>query len=526
MTHRQRATASATVSYLSFFLKCDLFISHAWKEGFYEFIDKVLASWPPGATGAWICAYANPQNLDIGNLIAHPKDSPFALALKEADYVMVVANRQLSIYSRMWCGYEAYLAYDQNKYIFTAWRPVGNWKFEPFIVLLVGVLVSLNLWFVRFPLPLCIHAESGSFATDCRFSKDMRVAFKCAISVFAYAFIGGEACFADVKDSCNVIVRVLRFIIHARGFLLIARLVARIYDLAPESNQDATLLLFGIAGLIIQVAMTPWVYRELLRSDHMHQEMALIKCEGSIKQANCSSEKDKAAIAKEIDEHDQWDKVDDSIKVLMNSGVSTEEVRTLHRDFKIDVARMAEKQLGPAIVSWTACCRTAMQQAYFVFRGGNPDTLTYAMVAFLALMSLIFPFCWSYLYLRDQRIERQVFACHAATIFPNLAAIGSVIMGFILDKFGWTDTSYLTAILIFMFGISTLIVSFAGPLSTAQFGRCGCWLTKIMVNKFHAKIMGLCGFLIALVALVFQMLKCFEFMDAETTAFPIILVAY
>ena len=36
-------------------LKCDLFVTHGWAEGIYEFIDKVLHSWPRKAKHAYCC---------------------------------------------------------------------------------------------------------------------------------------------------------------------------------------------------------------------------------------------------------------------------------------------------------------------------------------------------------------------------------------------------------------------------------------------------------------------------------------
>ncbi|CAE7247547.1 unnamed protein product [Symbiodinium microadriaticum] len=108
-------------------LRCDLFITHGWAEGIYEFIDKVLASWPHGATAAWCCVLANPQNLNIGRMLQSPQSSPFATALKAARSVMVVANRTGSIYARIWCTYEAYLAFMWDKPIFTAHPPRRGW---------------------------------------------------------------------------------------------------------------------------------------------------------------------------------------------------------------------------------------------------------------------------------------------------------------------------------------------------------------------------------------------------------------
>ena len=79
-------------------LPCDLFITHTWAEGIYEFVDKVEHSWPPGATGAYVCFLSNPQNLDISDLIQSPSESPFARVLENASSLLVVPNRVCSNY--------------------------------------------------------------------------------------------------------------------------------------------------------------------------------------------------------------------------------------------------------------------------------------------------------------------------------------------------------------------------------------------------------------------------------------------
>ena len=82
-------------------LDCDLFISHAWQEGVFEFLSKVLHSWPAGARHVWCCMLANPQHLDIRSLLESPSSSPFALALQASTCVLVVPNRHCSIYTRL-----------------------------------------------------------------------------------------------------------------------------------------------------------------------------------------------------------------------------------------------------------------------------------------------------------------------------------------------------------------------------------------------------------------------------------------
>ena len=83
-------------------LQCDLFISHAWQEGVFEFLGKVRNSWPRGVKTAWCCMLANPQNLDISSFLQSPTTSPFAIALRAADVMLVVPNRQQSVYTRLW----------------------------------------------------------------------------------------------------------------------------------------------------------------------------------------------------------------------------------------------------------------------------------------------------------------------------------------------------------------------------------------------------------------------------------------
>jgi len=147
------ATAEASVSWALLQhpegVDCDLFVTHAWAEGIYEFIDKVLASWPfmdrvvpswpfldkvlpymdkvlPSRPfrrrGAWICTLSMPQNSDIAALICAPASSPFAEGLRAASEVLVVPNRRVKVYTRLWCVYEAHLAKKVGKRIVTAVR--------------------------------------------------------------------------------------------------------------------------------------------------------------------------------------------------------------------------------------------------------------------------------------------------------------------------------------------------------------------------------------------------------------------
>jgi len=92
-------------------LKCDVFATHCWAEGVYEFVGKVRRNWPRGAKHLWACFLANPQNGNLASLLhVRIQDSPFARALRQAKHFLVVPNSKVSIYTRLWCVYEASLA--------------------------------------------------------------------------------------------------------------------------------------------------------------------------------------------------------------------------------------------------------------------------------------------------------------------------------------------------------------------------------------------------------------------------------
>ena len=83
-------------------LPCSLFISHAWDEGVFEFIEHALREWPDECEGAYICFLSNPQNLDISGLLNHPDGSPFERVLKmKPKMVLLLANVNTPIHTRL-----------------------------------------------------------------------------------------------------------------------------------------------------------------------------------------------------------------------------------------------------------------------------------------------------------------------------------------------------------------------------------------------------------------------------------------
>jgi len=145
-------------------VRCDLFITHAWIEGMYEFIDKVLHSWPRGKKSCYVCLLSNPQNLDISALISSPQSSPFALCLTEATHMLVIPNQHSSIYSRLWCVYEAYLGYKREKIILTATPPTRRWILKNMAVTSVLLIAGSVPSFLRPGCNLMNDDEEGSGA--------------------------------------------------------------------------------------------------------------------------------------------------------------------------------------------------------------------------------------------------------------------------------------------------------------------------------------------------------------------------
>merc|ERR1712137_84213 len=89
------------------------FVSHNWNEGVYEFCSKMLA-YIFKCDLFWICFLANPQAWDSRDLSlllgSEPWQSPFARTLKHADRFYVVPNASESVYKRLWCCYEIFIA--------------------------------------------------------------------------------------------------------------------------------------------------------------------------------------------------------------------------------------------------------------------------------------------------------------------------------------------------------------------------------------------------------------------------------
>merc|ERR1712046_268895 len=99
--------------------RAQIFITHAWSENFKEFVESIESAVAPASGDLpgsnptlWICAFALNQGGNIAaQLGADPRNAPFTRALACAESFLVVRNRAVNIYTRIWCCWELYCAY-------------------------------------------------------------------------------------------------------------------------------------------------------------------------------------------------------------------------------------------------------------------------------------------------------------------------------------------------------------------------------------------------------------------------------
>ncbi|CAE7255923.1 unnamed protein product [Symbiodinium natans] len=286
-------------------LDCDVFISHAWQEGIFEFLSKVLHSRPRHARHAWCCMLANPQHLDIAAMLQSPRHSPFAVALEASTTVLVVPNRLCSVYTRLWCAYEAYLAQEQGKIILIArasnWRRVCNAMWYMALAAFVGsalaVLLDFQGWTRYVNLGVTCVAAIAGVGSMVTAKNTLRVALN---------FIGEVMCWYLVVEWDTVGGLYSR---HPSPFL----------DYVAAVTQRAWIVCLAATFFLLEVdrinsEVTGWEAQQLARG-----------YTGSIVHATCSRPEDDEAIRREIG--GTVEAVDYAIQVLMSAGMSTPTLR-------------------------------------------------------------------------------------------------------------------------------------------------------------------------------------------------------
>lgn len=301
-------------------LGCDLFISHAWAEGIFEFLRKVRHSWPRGARHAWCCMLANPQNLNIGALLQSPSSSPFALALHSANVVLVVPNRHCSIYTRLWCAYEGYLAQEAGKPILVARtsslpRFMSSMKYlcaSAAFGCLLGMLV--RAWGLRLDRYLWLVSVAAMLGTTITDNKS-RIVMHCLCEMI---------CFIELVDTA--------------GFP-----TGEVWGFPDEMHSLVHIWFWLMAGAFFCLQEVDRIEGGINIKEAQQLRAGY---QGSIQYAECSESSDAEKILSEIGP--DCAVVDFAIQVLLTAGMSTTALRDIARA-GVDIHNAAYSEITAAV---------------------------------------------------------------------------------------------------------------------------------------------------------------------------------
>jgi len=324
-------------------LECHIFVTHCWQEGIYEFVDKVLHSWLRGANTAYCCMLSNPQNLDIADLISSPRESPFAKALSSSAYMLVVPNERTSIYSRVWCVYEAFLAVSEGKLIFTATAPAPTVPRQVSFVLVVSFILLVAL------LPLVAQLEIDQFGHHAESVEPV----KACIGISCFAYLVSNALLRSSRASramsylgaCWVSV-----LLSLQGYPAAVMLSEN----GLVGNFTSLHLVTAFVGVGCWIGAGAWEADRIWRARNKKEAIELRHLfTGRLRDAQSSVPEDKARITEELSQSGAEQDVDTAIKVLLDSGASTPTLRTaVARVGKLEQA--GYYKLSILIYCWTA----------------------------------------------------------------------------------------------------------------------------------------------------------------------------
>jgi len=341
-------------------MECEVFITHTWAEGIYEFIDKTLASWPRRKRSAYACMLSNPQHLDIACLVSDPLTSPFARALAHCTHMVAVPNGSVGIYSRAWCCYEAYLACVWGKEIFTAWTPLGakatlKAAGGPCVAVVCCALLSKACTTDDMASSWAFYAgHGGSTGIGTIFLLLATSAMPGLIrTLLIYA---GSVCWGIAA------VLGIRLVWHPDTYVRHGFLEATWVSLPVSSTQFSVALMWALLLFAPMILAVDGARGALHKADLARLGLGY---SGSIREVSCTIDSDKANILASIG--DEVASVEHYISVLLKSGMSTGSMRKA-ASMGIAVEKLSFVQLGPPFclwVAWTVLCLGILRPGVF-----------------------------------------------------------------------------------------------------------------------------------------------------------------
>eukprot|EP00928_Gymnodinium_smaydae_P094581 TRINITY_DN7962_c0_g8_i1.p1 TRINITY_DN7962_c0_g8~~TRINITY_DN7962_c0_g8_i1.p1 ORF type:complete len:607 (+),score=57.46 TRINITY_DN7962_c0_g8_i1:104-1822(+) len=461
---------------------CDLFITHAWMEGAYEFLDKVMSSWPPSARCAWCCMLAIPQNLRISEFISCPSRSPFAVALRSSKCVLVVPNRHESVYTRMWCTYEAYLAHKWDKVILTAGSSVVDDMFSALVLIACGMALGL-LSSLAWPLYM-----SSPYLADCYMVDALSLAMLLILSTCATPGRQFVNCFGFFASTH--LIGIL-YNLHHAGYKPTCDSLAQPLGYTRWSMKTSPLtdvderLIFQWFCLQVVIFVNFVIFfsvaeMDRVRSKHARREANQLRrgYTGSILEAACSNSSDALNILADVGS--DIGQVDKTIQVLIDSGMSTRRLREAER-YGVDVKQAAYVEYSAAwacmfFVTYLMCIKNLNKDL--------PMNYTYYPMVGTVLLAAT----WLYLFLFRSR-DARAFAQRVMQRFTALFLIPFVLIVFELtdlrrltksqEDVAVTSTCFVCFLLIVLLSAAGLHriarIPFVGPCLAQFLAARSCW---------------------------------------------------
>jgi len=320
--------------------------------------------------------------LDISDLVASPRTSPFALALSSASHMLVVPNQQGSIYARVWCCYEAFLAHSGKKFIVKALsRLPGFWPkvLRMAFLFLAGDGAGHLLCFVLFMKQNLMFLEV------------------LGPLLLVLTLIGLMYLWLRKLPSSRAFRAILTVAAFLWGFLVS-------FSTTFVGDRLWSIWLFYPGMLILSATLEAdrlWLAEAILEASELQKGYT-----GCVKDAQCSQEEDKARILEEITNNGEMDALNRAVAVLLKTGICTP-----HLCKAADVAG----DLGDATVynlslafgcQWVWCCLP-----FVILELG--DCSSSSCVLWLSSVEALL---WVLIFL-TMDIDRRAFAANTMSLF-------------------------------------------------------------------------------------------------------------
>eukprot|EP00434_Breviolum_minutum_P007216 symbB.v1.2.006369.t1/scaffold371.1/size308833/16 len=254
-------------------------------------------------------------------MLQSPSSSPFALALNAANVVLVVPNRHKSVYTRLWCAYEAYLSQEAGKPILiartsTQARLMASMKYMSSSAALgcvLGLLARLYDWHSnRYVWMLALPAMLGTTIMD----NKSRMIMHCFCEMY---------CWMELSDIYGFPTG------HVWGF--------------PDEMHTFVHTWFWV--MVASFFCLLEVDRNEGRCNIREAEQLRDGYQGSIQYAECSQSTDAQNIMSEIGRRALND-VDFAIDVLLTAGMSTPALRKIALA-GVDIEHAAYSEITAAV---------------------------------------------------------------------------------------------------------------------------------------------------------------------------------